>query len=219
MKARCNNVFDCSDASDESVCIPFSIDEKSYTNTFPPFTGSNKTIIDIRLDIGSIGDIDELSMTFTSVVKIFLRWRDQRITYRNLVRPNLAQSKKKELSKVWYDQIWLPPLYFSNTKESIQILSGNSIEVAINPHGQQEGYYVNKISELNEANIFKGEENDLELQSGNELTFKCHFELWRYPFDLQHCSVNVEIPSEWRNYIILNPIEFIYSGIFYLITY
>ena len=147
-------------------------------------------------------------MTFTSEVKIFLRWTDQRITFRNL-----AQSRKV-LSEVWHEQIWLPPLYFSNTKEYIRVLNGNYIEVAIITCSQP---LVNELSELNEANIFKGEENDLELSSWNELTFKCNFELWRYPFDVQKCSVEVSIPSELRNYTLLNPIEFIYTGILNLI--
>ena len=204
MKVRCNNVIDCSDRSDERVCEPLRIDNEEYRKTFPPFTGSNKTNIDIKIVIASIEDIDELLMTFTSEVKIFVRWRDQRIIFRNL-----AQSKKV-LSNVWRDQIWLPPLYFSNTKENKQILNGNYVEVAIIPCGQP---LLNKISELNEGNLFKGGENDLELYSVNELTFKCNFELWNYPFDVQDCSVNVKIPSELRNYTILNPKQFIYSGI------
>ena len=182
---------------------------KNYRKTFPPFTGSKKTDINISIHIDSIDTIDELAKTFTSEVDVILRWRDQRITFRNL-----AQSKKV-LSKAWYDQIWLPPLYFSNTKGNQQILSGSQIVVAIILLGQP---LLNKISELNEENIFKGEENDLELLSRNELTFKCNFELWRYPFDVQYCSVNVKIPSEWRNYTILNPIEITYTGIFNLIT-
>ena len=208
MKARCNNVFDCLDESDESVCEPFSIDKKKYKKTFPPFTGLNKTIINIRIAINDISQIDELAMTFTSEVQIFLRWRDERINFRNL-----AQSKKL-LSKDWHDQIWLPPLYFGNSKGSALILSSNFIKVFIIPHGQP---LLNKISELNEANIFKGEENDLELSSWNELTFKCNFELWRYPFDVQKCSVEVSIPIELRNFTLLNPIEFKYTGIFHLI--
>ena len=147
--------------------------------------------------------IDDLAQTFTSQVQISLRWRDQRITFRNL-----AQSKKV-LSKVWHDQIWLPPLYFSNTKEFKDILNGNYFRVAIITRGQP---LLEKISELNEANIFKGEENDLELKSRNSLTFKCNFELWRYPFDVQHCSVDIKNPLELRNYTILNPTEFIYTG-------
>ena len=71
---------------------------------------------------------------------------------------------------------------------------------------------INKRSELNEANIFKGEENDLELLSWNTVTFKCNFELWSYPFDVQDCSADVKIPYELRNYTTLNPIEFIYTG-------
>ena len=83
------------------------------------------------------------------------------------------------------------------------------------PHGQP---LMNKRSELNEANIFKGVENDLELSSWSAQTYQCDFELWRYPFDVQDCSVDVKIPPELRNFTVLNPIEFIYSGISNLIT-
>ena len=210
LKARCNNVYDCYDGSDESVCEPLSTHKKNYRKTFAPFSGSNKTNINIRITIGSIQSIDELAMTFSSEVAIFLSWRDERITFRNLAKG------KTVLSKVWYDQIWLPPLYFSNTKDNKQILSGNSIEVAIIPHGKPT---YNKISELNEANVFKGKENDLELESWNELTFKCNFALWRYPFDVQHCSIDIKIQTELRNYTILNPKEVTYTGIFNLVTY
>ena len=206
MKVRCNDVFDCYDRSDERVCEPLSIDNDEYRKAFPPFTGSNKTKINIRIVMDSIVSIDELAMTFTSEVALILRWRDERVTFINL-------GEGKMLSEDWHDQIWLPPLYFSNTKKNKQVLSGNYIGVTIIPHGQP---LLNKISELNEANIFKGEENDLELSSWNELTFKCNFELWRYPFDVQKCSVEVSIPSELRNYTLLNPIEFIYTGIFNL---
>ena len=143
-------------------------------------------------------------MTFTSEVRISVGWRDQRIIFRNLVQG------KKVLSKVWHDQIWLPPLYFANAKgDDWEVLSGYN-QMVIIPHGQP---LINKRSELDEANIFKGEENDLELGSWSAQTYQCDFELWRYPFDVQDCSVDVKIPNELWNFTVLNPMEFIYTGI------
>ena len=88
--------------------------------------------------------------------------------------------------------------------------------MVIIPHGQP---LINKRSELDEANIFKGEENDLELGSWSAHTHQCDFELWRYPFDVQDCSVDVKIPNELWNFTVLNPMEFIYTGISNPITY
>ena len=152
-----------------------------------------------------ISYIDELAMTFTSEVVIYLRWRDERIIF-----SNLAQSRNL-LSKDWQDQMWLPSLYFSNTKDNKDILSGTYQAVAIIPYGQPTH---NKVSDLNEANTFKGEETELELESWNELPFKCNFELWRYPFDVQRCSVILKISPEMRNYTILNSnnIKLTYQG-------
>ena len=202
-------MFDCSDGSDENVCEPLMIDEKKYRKTFPPFYGKQRTQINISIAIYSIENIDELAKTFVAEIRVKLRWRDQRITFKNL------DKSKKALSKVWHEKIWLPPLYFSNTKENKPILEGRPLDVNVITKSEP---ILNEISEVDESNVFKGDDNDLELLSKNELAFKCLFDLSRFPFDIQYCSIIVKIPLELRNYTTLKLIDLTYSGLQFIFT-
>ena len=120
---------------------------------------------------------------------------------------NLSLSKTGNfLNKLSQDQIWLPPLYYSNTKEDASI---NVVHVEILRQGEPEN---NDISELNEGWIFKGAENELRLVAKDEPTFRCSFNLSRFPFDVQECSIDISIPKENRDYLTLIPIKVEYLG-------
>ena len=132
LERRCDNVFDCTDGSDEDNCKPLEIDEKNYRKTFPPFTRSHKTELKLDLKISAISKIDELANTFKGDLDIELKWIDQRITFNNLAKNG------NFLNKFWQDQIWLPPLYFSNTVDNLPITMGNIFQVEISLASNQE---------------------------------------------------------------------------------
>ena len=125
MERRCDHVFDCSDGSDEDQCKPLEIDEESYKKTFPPFLRSLKTEVRIELKIDAISKINELTNTFKANVNIELKWVDNRIIFNNL------EKNANFLDRFWQDQIWLPPLYFSNTEERVPILTGKELHVEV----------------------------------------------------------------------------------------
>ena len=58
--------------------------------------------------------------TFNADVEIKAKWKDQRIVFKNLANHGNV------FDKFWQDKLWLPPLYFSNTKEDLSMLDGDT---------------------------------------------------------------------------------------------
>ena len=169
----------------------------------PPFSKGNKTEIIVSAEINSITDIDQMAMTFLGDITLTIEWRDWRIKFKDL------KENGNYLNKYWQNEIWLPPLYFSNTIGNVPILTDDSKTVKVLRQGES---IYNDVSELNEGHIFSGEENGLQLKTQYEQTFKCLFELSKFPFDTQYCTVNIKIPHEIRNYTQLKTKGLTYSG-------
>ena len=121
---------------------------------------------------------------------------------------NLA-NESNFFTKNQYDQIWLPSLYYPNTEQNVNILSGDLLKVQVLKKGEPE--YNSKL-ELNEGRLFKGDENPLELSSKDKLDFTCHFDLSWFPFDTQSCSIFIRIPTEMESYLTFKKGTVMYKG-------
>ena len=204
MESRCNFLYDCPDGSDENNCKIVSIEKNRYRKIFPP-VGSNGTKADIfvSIEILSIKNIDEMAMTFTSKLGLSFQWRDQRITFNNL------SPYGNFLRDLRLDQIWLPPVLFSNTKDFILITGKDYIEVEILRQGPSS---LNRASDLNEGKTYGGNENDISLTAYHQHDFDCGYELSHFPFDIQKCSIDIKVADSFGQYITLKPKQFNFPG-------
>ena len=199
LKARCNKSFDCGDDSDEYNCGPLVIDEKSYRKILPPINNGKKTSVSVEMDVRSIKSIHELKMEFNAEVSILLKWKDPRITFKNLAEND------NFLNRYWRGQIWLPDLTFANTDGNLPLSSDKDGDDSIVVEVMREGSAnLNGPLELNEENTFSGNENSLTLWGKHHNDFYCEFDLSNFPFDTQKCSIDIRVPWEIRNYITLS---------------
>ena len=202
MKARCNTSFDCEDESDENYCELVVIDKKSYSKIYPPNSRS-RTDITVDLEVRSIKNIDEISMTFNAEVIITLKWKDPRLTFKNL------KETGNYMEKSLLEQIWLPKLYFANTEGNLQLLADDSMTAQVLKDGN--GILMESM-ELHEGNLFVGKENSLMVKVYPQFDFHCDFELSNFPFDNQACDISIGQPEEIRNLTRLKPGSLKYTG-------
>ena len=129
MDKVCDAKIDCDDRSDEFFCKTCLFDKKEYASHFPPFKPNEKAIVNVTMDIISIGDIDEVRMTFGSKFYVTLKWFDFRLKYKGIFgyHKNLASWSAKE--------IWLPSLSLASTVGNPSILSSDQFVVHIDMEG------------------------------------------------------------------------------------
>ena len=202
LEKRCNDIFECKDDSDENDCETLVIQESSYRKGLPPISLSGKTSIAVSVTVDSVTKIDELEMTFKARLQIYLQWRDERITFKNLAAYGNVLSMEKQ------KKIWIPNGIFSNTEGNTPITKGQSLVAMV----LRQGLSMRHMSELNEETIYYGAENDLKVIVLHEPTFNCVFDLSNFPFDTQDCSMDIKVSSAFQNYTVMIPHKLIYSG-------
>ena len=79
MDQRCDDLFDCSDKSDENNCKKVQMNEKSYRNDIIPNTREETVAINVSIALLGVNRI-ELPTTFDVKFILELTWKD----YRNL---------------------------------------------------------------------------------------------------------------------------------------
>ena len=199
----CDSISDCNDNSDEIDCNLLLIDKSTYVKTHPPTSRTETTKITVDLNIISVDDIDELRMSFKAKFNLNLTWKDSRLEYLYLGSLNI-------LNELHKGSIWYPILRFGNSEANADTeIPDNPTIIEILKQGQPE---ILKKHEIGEGTRFKGSENDLSLQGTYELWFKCSFDLLSYPFDIQKCNIDLEVPLHLQDHLNVTVGRVDYNG-------
>ena len=192
MEERCNQVPDCRDESDERGCKVVILKD-GYNKNIPPIEraddgGVVPAKVSISITLKKVVEIEETDHSIHLQFEIKLRWKENRVKYQNL-------KEKTALNTLTSSDIlmmWLPLVIYDNTdqQESTRLGEYGNGEWVTDVSVIKEGNFTRSgLHEVDEAEIFEGNENTLMMTQIYAWEFQCKYKLQKYPFDKQ---VNTE---------------------------
>ena len=205
IEQRCNQIPDCRDKSDETNCKVIVL-EKEYNKNVPPISVDHgiKEMVNVfvSIDLSKVVDIDEEDYSIEMQFSITLKWIENRATYQNLKKDRSLNALTEEYIKL----LWLPKVIYNNTdqKESTRLGTQweweTSVVVERNENGTRAG-----LEFVDETELFQGRENNLTMFQTYTHEFQCKFDLKKYPFDTQTCSIDMAMGYLDRTSVSLIP--------------
>ena len=190
MERRCDQVTgkepNCRDESDENGC-QLVVFENNYNKNVPPIgqTAKGEAIpanVSISITLMMVVEIQERDHSIALQFEINLQWRENRATYQNLK----DKTSLNALTNSDIEMLWLPLIIFDNTDQKQSTRLGWINEWVTGVSVVKEGDFTRSgLEEVDEAEIFKGDENNLTMVQTYTREFQCHYMLQRYPFDTQ----------------------------------
>jgi hypothetical protein len=139
----------------------------------------------MKVIVSLINHFDEMDMTFTARFSIQLKWYDWRVTFYNL---KLSKDNFNYIGNSDVEKLWLPRLIFSNCVNEAYLKFDDLSSVISKRIGPST---LNSPEEIQENESFEGDSNPLVYNRTYELELECNFQLEKYPFDYQRCSIDV----------------------------
>ena len=201
MEKRCDQLSDCRDKSDEENCNILVL-EKSYNKNVPPVSldnGKKEMVnVSVSIDLLTLVDINEPDYSIEIQFAITLQWIENRATYQHLKNDRSLNA----LTLEDIQQLWLPKVIYENTdqKESTRLGAvpwewETIIVVEKMANGTLTGLDI-----VDEKEVFEGNANNLVMFQTYTHEFQCIYDLRKYPFDTQTCSINMAMGAlDWTS--------------------
>ena len=183
---RCDGRSDCADESDEKNCNLVFIDKDKYRKeSIPKLIGGDAQLnVWVEIDVFGISAIRELKGDFKIDFSLGLTWYDSRLTFQNL------KASSNIVNREVGAELWRPPIMFQKAIDKREI----------NMEYDEHAYMVvlketsgspNDESFVHEGFVYHGSKNRLGYHRRFLITHSCKFVLTFYPFDTQHCTLEV----------------------------
>ena len=182
MEKRCDNIKDCSDGSDEEECVIIDIPQ-SYEKLDPPLSKSNEALpVDVTIAIENINHMDTENMIIDTSMNLNMRWKDSRLSFRNL-----PKGRKKLIKYDLSKKLWLPSenlVYLNAILEPEHVYSDTHISAQTDSSP-----FAFDINRHREEYIYAGLNTAITIEKKIRIKTICNFNFMKFPFDKQHCPI------------------------------
>ena len=163
--------------------------KEGYNQRVPPVgvnIGKVRTLkaakVKVSLTLFKVVAIEEEDHSIQLQFQINLEWKENRATYYNLK----SESYFNALSQDEINSLWLPLVVYLNTDQQETTRLGGYWEWSTDVNVKREGNFTrNGFEVLDEAYLFRGDENILMMTQSYTHEFQCVYKLQKYPFDTQ----------------------------------
>ncbi len=166
---------------DEIGCEILTTD-RSYLKDVPPPSDGELTNVMVSLDLLEILEISEVGNIITMQIDLRLSWTDRRLTLLNLK----TEKNLNTLIPAFRQKIWIPHVVFYNTQKKVDSLNDDKAFATISRLGS---FKQSPRTQLDNAYFFEGSENPLTISRVYDAEFLCEFDMAKFPFDTQQCSI------------------------------
>ncbi|XP_076058502.1 uncharacterized protein LOC143035517 [Oratosquilla oratoria] len=193
---RCNSHDDCTDSSDEEECQLVTFGKKYQSNQPAPSNTTNHPLLPgVAIKILRFSKVDDKDMNLNIDFIVTLSWFEPRVEYMNLRKQNFDNV----LLEKHRDRFWTPRLSFRNVYNGLIKL--NAEEMSVVPQGPAKPY---SFTHESLDSFYPGSSGKLLHERNYIGTFSCNFQLWKYPFDEQQCSIDAFFASVSRKLVNLD---------------
>ena len=96
------------------------------------------------------------------------------------------------------DAIWFPYVVYNNVRSKDEYKPTDKFDI-LGVIPSSDFNYVTKDN----MHIFKGSENALSFTRERNIIWKCDYDYTWYPFDTQHCYINISLEGNSKNFVNL----------------
>ena len=190
MSKRCDHNLDCSDRSDEFSCsnavIPLSYIKQDAPSVL---VGKRRELrLAVRTIIETLDMIDTIAMKIGLTMRIEMKWKDHRLQYKDIHHHETNTLSDEDSKKLWLPMDNAEHVnavlgkVLADGRKRVAVQGTNKIPSNIEQH-REDFYYAGDNSTLTEIQKF-------------QVLYNCHFNLQKYPFDIQNCLFGIDLKGK-----------------------